>query len=179
MPAKAAMTEPLQVTLIEGEIVFLGDGPVNFSMALPAARETLRNLSRVLMEFASEDLDGPLDAPVILLVEDEPLIRQLGSIVLRDAGYAVIEAEAAAEALNALETGIQVHLLFTDIQLPGDLNGLELARLVRDRWPQVRLLVCSGQVKPAPGDLPSQGRFLSKPYRLDDMLRRVAEVIAA
>jgi DNA-binding NtrC family response regulator len=108
---------------------------------------------------------------------DEPLIRRLGVVALEEAGYAVIQAEDAAEALDALEAGREIHRLFTDIQIPGSLDGLQLAHLVSRRWPTVRLLICSGKVHP--DELPTDGEFLPKPYAVEDMLKQVSRLIAA
>jgi CheY-like chemotaxis protein len=180
MRPKNPTRHPLEIALIDGEVVFLGEGAVNFSMTVEAARATLQRLADTLLTL------GPLEraranasTPVVLLVEDEPLIRELGVLTLQDAGYVVIEAEDAADALMALEACAQIHLMITDIQIPGELDGLALARLVSDRWPKVGLLVASGRIRPRPEDLPSKGRFMAKPYAMTDLLRQVNELIAA
>ena len=115
---------------------------------------------------------------VVLLVEDEPFVRELGAMILSDAGYIVIEAANAADALVALEAAPEVELLFTDVQMPGALDGLALARQVHERWPDVRLLVASGRIRPSQDEIPDDGRFIAKPYRLDDLLKQVRELIA-
>jgi CheY-like chemotaxis protein len=147
--------------------VFLGAGAVNFSMTLAAARRTLDVLISVLRT-----------PPVVLMVEDEPLVREMGVTILEAAGYVVITAGTAEEALRALEAGAQVHLVFTDIQMPGDFDGLELARRVSDRWPAIPLLIASGRSLEERG-LPAKGRFLPKPYIAADVLRHVGELTAA
>ena len=93
---------------------------------------------------------------VILLVDDEPMIRAWGTGVLEEAGYAVIEARDAAEALDTLQAGVEVHLVFTDMQMPGQLDGLQLAHLVTERWPTIRVLICSGRVVPDRQGLPDR-----------------------
>ena len=167
MSPKSPLDRPLRITLVEGEVVFLGEGAVNFAMTLPAARQTLDRLAEVLQR-----------PPVVLMVEDEPVVRALGVTILEDAGYLVIEAETAAEALRALEEGIEVHLVFTDIQMPGEFDGLELAHRINDRWPAIHLLIASGRGLEE-RTIPAKGRFLPKPYLAADMLRHVGELTAA
>ena len=111
--------------------------------------------------------------PTVLIVEDEYLVRMIGSDILEQGGYHVLEAANAAEALKCLELGAEVMVLFTDVNMPGTPDGFGLARLVDDRWPDVKILVVSGNAGPAPGDLPDSGRFLSKPYRAEELLAMV------
>ena len=114
---------------------------------------------------------------VVLLVEDEPLVRMLGVDVLEDAGFTVVEASNATEALRALETRTDVRVLFTDVNMPGELDGLELARLVHQRWPEIRLLIASGQVFPKPDELPDSGQFVPKPWEPSAVVRRIQAMI--
>jgi two-component system, response regulator PdtaR len=101
---------------------------------------------------------------VVLLVEDEPLIRMLAADLLEDEGFEVIEAATARAALSILEKrNGDVDALFTDVDMPGDMNGLELAGIVHSRWPRVALLVTSGVVRVSTS-LPGGGVFLGKPY---------------
>ena len=106
----------------------------------------------------------------VLIVEDEELVRMVGSDILELGGYRVVEAANAAEALQHLEGETEVMVLFTDVNMPGTPDGLGLAKLVSSRWPHVKILVASGNVKPQAGELPESGLFLSKPYRADDLL---------
>jgi CheY-like chemotaxis protein len=180
MRPKNPVSEPFEVAFIDGEVVFLGDGAVNFSMTVPAATATLRRLAQTLLlapVTAAGSHTNAQAATVVLLVEHEPLLRELGATVLQDAGYKVIEAAGAADAIKALEAA-KVNVLFTDIQIPGDLDGLALAHLVSQRWPTVRLLICSGRLQPEAGALPSAGKFMRKPYGLDEMLATVGELAA-
>lgn len=112
----------------------------------------------------------------VLMVEDEALIRAFGADVLADAGFQVVEAGSAQEAVRRIEAAPEIAVLFTDINMPGSPDGLGLARLVRERWPGIKILVASGQVLPGPEDLPSDGRFLRKPYHPDDLVRHVREL---
>jgi two-component system, response regulator PdtaR len=95
--------------------------------------------------------------PLILVVEDEELLRLHAADLLEEHGFRVIEARNAAAALKMLETRDDVRLLFTDIQMPGTLDGMDLAREVYQRWPQVLLVITSGQKKPAEAEIPDHG----------------------
>ncbi len=106
-------------------------------------------------------------------------MRQMSASELADAGYQVLEAANSREAISILESGVRVAVLFTDVNMPGELNGLELARLVHDRWPRVRLLVTSGGGRAGPQDMPDDGRFIAKPYSLDRMCSLVDELVGA
>jgi two-component system, response regulator PdtaR len=118
-------------------------------------------------------------SPIVLVVEDEGLVRQMSADELADAGYQVLEAANSREAISILESGVRVAVLFTDVNMPGELDGLELARLVRDRWPRVGLLVTSGGARAGPDDVPDEGRFISKPYSLRRMCSVVDELVSA
>ena len=115
---------------------------------------------------------------VVLVVDDEPLVRMLGVEVLEDAGFAVVEAGDAAEALDKLRSHPDVRVLFTDVNMPGELNGLELARLVHERRPDIRLLVASGQVRPTPAEVPDGGQFLPKPWNGEEVVDRIKAMLA-
>jgi CheY-like chemotaxis protein len=112
----------------------------------------------------------------ILVVEDEALIRMGIVDALEHAGVTVIEASNADEAIRALETRRDIALVFTDIDMPGSMDGLRLAACIRDRWPPVRLIVTSGHVAVKEEDLPPGGRFFRKPYSAPEILRAMAEM---
>jgi CheY-like chemotaxis protein len=112
----------------------------------------------------------------VLLVEDEPLIQMLAADMLQDEGFDVIMAETADEALKVLEAGTDVQVLFTDVKMPGSLDGIELAEIVHQRWPSVGLLVTSGHMKLSNSDLPDDGHFISKPYTPEQVIQHVREV---
>jgi two-component system, response regulator PdtaR len=101
---------------------------------------------------------------LVLVVEDEALIRMNSADVIRDLGFDVIEAVDADHAVSLLESIPGITVVFTDIQMPGSMDGLLLAAVVRDRWPPIALLVTSGKISPASSDLPTGARFISKPY---------------
>ena len=103
--------------------------------------------------------------PLILVVEDEALIRSCAADILEQHGYEVVEAATAADALEMLEVRPDVRVLFTDINMPGKLDGMDLARLVHEHWPNIRLVITSGGREPTKAEIPDDGRFIAKPYR--------------
>ena len=111
----------------------------------------------------------------IIVAEDEPLVRMLAAEVLAEAGFRVIEAAHADEALAHLgDYDGQVHLLFTDVHMPGsDLNGFQLAHLVHEKWPKVALLITSAAHEIRGSELPLGGIFFSKPYDLTKIVGHV------
>jgi CheY-like chemotaxis protein len=116
----------------------------------------------------------------VVVAEDEILIRLLAADVLTDAGFEVIEVGNAEEALTTLQSRPwEIHLLFTDIHMPGQMNGLELAHYVRRNWPHVALLIASGQDKPVPAALPDGSLFLTKPYNPHHVVRHAKTLTAA
>ena len=121
-------------------------------------------------------MSAPTSRKTILVVEDEPLLRELSVGELQEAGYDVIEAPTAVDALAVLTSGVAIAVIFTDVNMPGDLNGLELSEMVRERWPQVRLIVTSGGGQVGSSDVRPPGRFIPKPYRLDQMIAAVREL---
>ena len=116
---------------------------------------------------------------VVLIVEDELLIRLHAVEMIKEAGYEVVEAASADEAIAILERRLDITVLFTDIQMPGSMDGLKLAAAVRNRWPPIMIVATSGHVKLGPGDLPEGGRFLPKPYSPAEITKTLRELIAA
>jgi len=107
----------------------------------------------------------------VLVVEDEPLIRFDLSDHLTQEGYLVLEATNAAEAFELLDSDEDVGFMITDIDMPGPVDGLILAKFATERWPVIRIIVISGQQKPAMTDLPDGSVFLSKPYEFSYISR--------
>ena len=116
--------------------------------------------------------------PVVLIVEDEYLIRSNAAQMIDEAGYEVVEAGDADEAIAILEARPDIHVVFTDIQMPGSMDGLKLAHFVRGRWPPIKLIATSGHHKFQDGDLPEGGLFLPKPYSFDRISSVLREVVA-
>jgi CheY-like chemotaxis protein len=102
--------------------------------------------------------------PVVLIVEDECLLRLDAADMISEAGFEVVEAANADQAIEILEARPDITVIFTDIQMPGSMDGLKLARAVRGRWPPIKIVATSGHVGLGATDLPEGGRFLSKPY---------------
>ena len=114
---------------------------------------------------------------VVLIVEDEAIIRMNAVDAIMDAGHEVLEAENADEAIRILEARNDITIIFTDIDMPaGTMNGLRLAAAVRDRWPPNRIIATSGRVEVRHGDLPSGSLFLAKPYDHRVLTNALADV---
>jgi len=116
---------------------------------------------------------------VILIVEDELLIRLNAVEMIEVAGFEVLEAASADEAIAILEGRFDIAVVFTDIQMPGTMDGLKLAAAVRDRWPPIMIVATSGHVKLGLEDLPEGSRFLPKPYSPAEITKTLRELIAA
>lgn len=103
--------------------------------------------------------------PYALVVDDDVLVRLDARGILEDAGFRCYEAETGDAAKQVLgEMGARIILLFTDVQMPGSVDGFALARWTDDNWPEVEIVVASGGVKPSPGDLPDKATFIAKPF---------------
>ena len=109
--------------------------------------------------------------PVILVVEDEVLVRMVAVSVAEESGFEVLSAATADEAIGILESRSDIRLVFTDVHMPGSMDGLRLAHAVRGRWPPVELLVTSALGNVTAKDLPERGRFLPKPYNAATLSR--------
>ncbi len=109
-----------------------------------------------MSQFASENR-------VVLVVEDDELIRMHAADMVRDLGFETLEAANADDAISLLDRCSDITVVFTDIQMPGSMDGLHLVAVVRDRWP-LALLVTSGRPAPLDTALPREARFVSKPY---------------
>jgi len=110
------------------------------------------------------DVRTPPATAIILVVEDEPIIRLAAVDLVEEAGYIAVEASNAAEAVRILETRPDIRVVFTDIDMPGSMDGMKLALCVRDRWPPIKLIVVSGHHTPGAADMPEGAVFFSKPY---------------
>jgi CheY-like chemotaxis protein len=115
--------------------------------------------------------------PAVLVVEDEWLIRLHARTVVEDAGFCVVEASGADEALTALDANPNIMALFTDINMPGALDGLELAHEVHARRPDVRLIITSGRLRPSQDSIPDDGIFLAKPYSEEAVVQSLAGLL--
>jgi CheY-like chemotaxis protein len=103
--------------------------------------------------------------PVVLVVEDEPIIRMVAVGFVESAGFEALEASSADEAILILEARSDIRLVFTDIGMPGTMDGIKLAHHIRGRWPPVKLVVASGNMVVDQSQLPVGTTFFAKPYR--------------
>ncbi|ACK51713.1 response regulator receiver protein [Methylocella silvestris BL2] len=115
---------------------------------------------------------------IVLIVEDEPLLMLLAVSIVEDAGYVALEAGSAAAAIIILESRTDIRIVFSDVGLPGDMDGLKLANLIRDRWPPIALLLTSGRPLPGSGELPAGGIFIPKPYQSEEVTDALHELAA-
>jgi CheY-like chemotaxis protein len=122
-------------------------------------------------------LDRTVAPPVVLIVEDEMLLRMRAVDMVEDAGYTSVEAVDADEAVTILETRSDIALLFTDIQMPGSMDGLRLAHTVHERWPPIKIILVSGALKLAKSDIPADSRFFGKPFEAKEMIAEMQEMI--
>jgi CheY-like chemotaxis protein len=122
-------------------------------------------------------LDHSVASAVVLVVEDEMLLRMRAVDMLEDAGYTSVEAVDADEAVAILESRSDVVLIFTDIQMPGSMDGLKLAHTVHERWPPIKIILVSGELKPANADIPAHSRFYGKPLEAKEMIAELQNMI--
>lgn len=109
---------------------------------------------------------------MILVVEDESLIRMSIADHLEESGFDVLEARDADQALELLIKNPGISIIFTDVDMPGSMDGIALAQLVRDRWPPIRVFVTSGLWRLNGDELPDQSVFIPKPYNADELARQ-------
>jgi CheY-like chemotaxis protein len=120
------------------------------------------------------------DQILVLVAEDEELVRLVIVDALEDAGFEVMEVEHAEAALRVLQIhSARIHVLFTDIQMPGAMDGLALARHTAKNWPKIALLLTSARPPPHHSRLPEKSRFVAKPYRHHHVIRHIRELAAA
>jgi two-component sensor histidine kinase/ActR/RegA family two-component response regulator len=115
----------------------------------------------------------------VLVVEDEMVLRMRAVDIVEDAGFTAIEAVNADEALAILEARSDISLLFSDIQMPGSMDGLKLAYAVHERWPSIKIILVSGHVKLSDTDKPTDSRFFGKPLDVNRMIAELREMVGA
>jgi two-component sensor histidine kinase/DNA-binding response OmpR family regulator len=113
----------------------------------------------------------------VLVVEDEMILRMRAANIVEDAGFRPVEAVNADEAISILESRSDISLLFTDIQMPGSIDGLKLAHAVHERWPSIKIILVSGQVKPSDAERPANSRFFSKPLGVEHMIAELQAMV--
>lgn len=120
-----------------------------------------------------------LSNAVVLVVEDDPLIRMSAVDLVETAGFEAIEAESADEAIRILEARADIRLVFTDVEMPGTIDGVKLAHYIRNRWPPIHLIVASGRAILEESQLPSGSRFFSKPYDDNTIVKEMTRMLVA
>ena len=122
-------------------------------------------------------LDHSVVPAVILVVEDEMLLRMRAVDMVEDAGYTSVEAVDADEAVAILESRSDIALLLTDVQMPGSMDGLKLAHTVRERWPPIKIILVSGQLRLTTIEIPADSRFFGKPLEAVEMIAEMQRMI--
>ncbi len=115
---------------------------------------------------------------IILIVEDEPLLMMMAVDLVEDAGYGAVVAQNADEAVRILLSRTDIRIVFTDIDMPGTMDGLKLAATIRDRWPPIDIIITSGYRKPAVTELPVRAIFFAKPYVPSQVQRAMRQMAA-
>jgi two-component system, response regulator PdtaR len=115
--------------------------------------------------------------PVVLIVEDEILLLMDAIDHLEAGGFEVVAAKNADQAITILEQRNDIVLIFTDIDMPGSMDGLKLAHFVKDRWPPIKIIATSGHAKITANDLPEGVRFLPKPYKATEVADTIYQLI--
>ena len=113
----------------------------------------------------------------VLVVEDEMVLRMRAVDIVEDAGFTAVEAVDADQALSILESRSDISLLFSDIQMPGSMDGLKLAHAVHERWPSIKIILVSGHVKLSDADTPADSRFFGKPLEAKQMIGELREMV--
>jgi two-component sensor histidine kinase/CheY-like chemotaxis protein len=119
------------------------------------------------------------EVPQVLIVEDEMMLRMRAVDIVEDAGFSPVQAVNADQALSILESRSDISLLFTDIQMPGSMDGLKLAHAVHDRWPAIKIILVSGQVNPSDAERPAESRFFGKPLSDEQMIAELQAMVGA
>ncbi len=120
----------------------------------------------------------PKPKAVVLVVEDDGIIRMGALDLVRRAGFEAIEAANADEAIKILELRRDIHLVFTDVEMPGTMDGLKLSHYIRERWPPIKLIVASGRTIIEQSQLPEGALFYAKPYDDNDIVQSILKMVA-
>jgi len=123
-------------------------------------------------------LDSAKIPPIVLVVEDDVMLRMRAVDLVEDAGYTSVEAVDADEAFAILQSrSSDIALLFTDIQMPGSMDGLQLAHAVYQRWPRLKIILVSGQLKLSSAEIPRDSRFFGKPLVSGEIIAEMQDMI--
>ena len=119
------------------------------------------------------------DSPVYVLVVEDDFLNRLHAVnLVEDAGYIPVEASNADEAITILEARKDIRIVFTDIDMPGSMDGLKLAHAIRERWPPIELILTSGHFHLSDDEIPERGRFFPKPYRDQEIISALQHFVA-
>ena len=119
------------------------------------------------------------DSPVYVLVVEDDFLNRLHAVdLVEDAGYIAVEASNADEAITILEARKDIRIVFTDIDMPGSMDGLKLAHAIRERWPPIELILTSGHFDLSDDEIPERGRFFPKPYRDQEIISALQHFVA-
>jgi two-component system, response regulator PdtaR len=113
---------------------------------------------------------------IVLVVEDDFLLRIDAVDIVKDAGFEAVEAANADDAIAIIEANPNIHVVFTDVQMPGTMDGLKLARFIKDRWPPIKIVATSGRLRVSEKDLPEGSIFVPKPYSPAQIIRTLREL---
>lgn len=116
---------------------------------------------------------------VVLVVDDEGLLRMLAADIVEEAGYSAVEARNADEAIAILERRSDIGMLITDVNMPGKFDGIALAHITHERWPSVGIMIVSGRVRPDTSSLPTGSQFMSKPFDADKVIAEIRSTLAS
>ncbi len=116
--------------------------------------------------------------PAVVVVENEPVLLTLAAIIVEDAGFEAIRANNADAAIEVLQTRGDVRIVFTEIELPGSMDGIRLVATIRDRWPPIELILTSAYPIVPVEDIPERGRFFAKPYRPAEIVEALHQMAA-
>jgi len=120
----------------------------------------------------------PPSRPIVMVVEDEPLLLLHAVDIIEQAGFDVVEAMSADQAVEILQRRPDIQVVFTDIDMPGSMDGLKLAHLIRDRWPPIEIIIVSGHRLVSAESLPDRCAFFSKPFDTDQVVATVRRLSA-
>ena len=115
---------------------------------------------------------------IVLVVEDEPILRMMAVDLVEDAGFEAVEASSADEAVAILEARTDIRIVFTDIDVPGSMDGIKLAAAVRERWPPIEIIITSGYYDRSDIVLPPRSVFFAKPYDIDKVTAQLCRMAA-
>jgi DNA-binding NtrC family response regulator len=116
------------------------------------------------------------DKQIVLVVEDEPMLLLMAIDVVEDAGYEAVHASNADEAVAILEKRTDIRLVFTDVDMPGSMDGMKLAAAIRGRWPPIEIIIVSGHRTVDLAALPARSRFFQKPYNTAEIIKAMRDM---